>query len=187
MRNFKSLISKWDPVIICLQETMMSSVEGKDLEPFWPHKEVKTVHQAASGLSRGILCCWDVNMFELGNFESMKSSLEITLKDIKQGFSFHIFTVYGPHSSLEKIKLLNKLSSLNLITLDNPTLFIWNFNCTRSSLKRKSCHSNSGDSAKFNLWFKQSNLSDIQISSWKFTWIGCSGKRSRLDRSMINA
>lgn len=94
-RNLKSLILNWDPCIVCLQETMMCSVESTDLGSFWSHKEVRAIHQVANGLSGEILCCWDSNLFELSNLESMQFCVGITFKDIKQGSCINIFVVLG--------------------------------------------------------------------------------------------
>lgn len=41
MSNLKSLILKWNPTIVCIQETMMSAIEDKDLENLWPQKKSK--------------------------------------------------------------------------------------------------------------------------------------------------
>lgn len=73
--NIKSLIFKWDPYIICFQETMMNLVVSKDIGYLWPHKEIKAMYQVTNELSGGILCCWDSSMFELCNFECMQKNL----------------------------------------------------------------------------------------------------------------
>lgn len=85
------------------------------------------------------------------------------------------------------MELWNKLKALSLVTNGNPTLSIGDFNCTRFPSERKACHNRSGDYAKFNIRIRQLNLLDIQICNCKFTWIGPSGKISKLDRAMINA
>lgn len=123
-RNLKSLVSKWDPAIVCIQKTMMSVIGSKDLEIFWPHKEVKAVYQSANGHSGGILCCWDPSLFEIKQFHSINACLGISFKDIKCDMIFHIFIIYGPHSSTEKVALWNNLSALNTLTLDSPPIFI---------------------------------------------------------------
>lgn len=114
--NLKNLISKWDPSIICILETMMNMVDGMDI-----------------------------------------------------GFCFSNFIVYGHHSSSEKKVLWNKLRALSSVTIKSPSLFIGDFNCTRSSKEKLACFGRNVDSPHFNFWIRQSNLLDIQLCNSKFT------------------
>lgn len=185
--NLKYLILKWNPTIVCIQETLMSAIEDKDLENLWPQKKVKAIYQSAMGHSGGILCCWDPLLVEISQFLSIKACLGISFKDMGSGLNFHTFIVYGPHSSTDKVILWNRLSGFNNLSLNSPSVFIGDFNCTRTQIERVSCQGNSWDSEIFDKWITRSNLIDLQIDNCKFTWIGPNGKRSKLDRALVNA
>lgn len=75
---------------------------------------------------------------------------------------------------------------MSLASINSPTLFIGDFNYTRFPRERFPGCNRSYDSTHFKLWIRQSNMEDLQLCNAKFTWIGPNGRRSRIDRAMVN-
>lgn len=78
--NLRSLVSKHDPSVLCIQESMSSQIIDKDLEFIWSHKEAKAVFQPTVGHSGGIFTSWDANLFDLFNLKSLNICLGVSLK-----------------------------------------------------------------------------------------------------------
>lgn len=74
-RNLRELIRKYEPNILCIQETMMSVFQEKDIELIWNQEGIKAIFQPTSGHSGGLISCWNSDLFELVNFESMHNCL----------------------------------------------------------------------------------------------------------------
>lgn len=73
-RNLRNLISKHQPNILCIQETMISFINDKDLETIWKIREVQAIFQEASGHSGGLIIGWNSGLFEMTNWESMQNA-----------------------------------------------------------------------------------------------------------------
>lgn len=131
-RNLRELIGKFEPNIICIQETMMTTLQDRDVNSFWNQDGVKSIFQPANGHSGGILCCWNSDLFELSKFESMENCLGITLKILLSGQCFNIFNVYGPQLSSRKKVLWMRLKRMDEIYRNIPSIIIGDFNYTRS-------------------------------------------------------
>lgn len=103
---------------------MDSSIDCKDLGVVWPNVDLKAVFQAANYHSGGLLTCWDSELLELINIESMQGCLGITLKDVKSRSNFYIFIIYSPRGLVRKRILWDKLANIYISTASSPTLFI---------------------------------------------------------------
>lgn len=68
-----TLISKYDPPVVCIQESMSSRLIDKDLEFICSHREAKAVFQPAVGHLGGIFTSWDADLFDLFNLESLNN------------------------------------------------------------------------------------------------------------------
>lgn len=64
--------------------------------------------------------------------------------------------------------------------------FLGDFNCVRDQSERLNCEYRLADSRLINSFIKNCNLLDIKPVSAPFTWFGNQGKKSRLDRFLIN-
>lgn len=73
-------------------------------------------------------------MFELCNFESVNNFLGITLKIVVSRELLKIFNVYGPQINKGK-ELWRRLSAFCINTGHSPSLFLGDFNCSRSLRK----------------------------------------------------
>ena len=67
-----------------------------------------------------------------------------------------------------------------------PVVFIGDFNSIRSKKERKNCVYARHDMEAFNRMIDDGNLLEIEITNAKFTWFGPDGKKSKLDRVLVN-
>lgn len=95
--------------ILCVQESMLSTLQEKDSEFIWSQDEVKAISQSANGHSGGLISCWNSETYELCNFESMHHCLSITLRIIQTGLFIDVLNIYGPHQSNRKKDFWKKL------------------------------------------------------------------------------
>lgn len=130
---------------------MLSTLQEKNSEFIWSQRELKAIFQSASGHSGGLISCWNLEVYELCNFESMHHCLGITLKIIHTGIYINVFNIYGPYQNSRKKDLWKKLKDLHTITQANPlSIFIGDFNCVRSSRERVACSNLGLDHVQFN-------------------------------------
>lgn len=186
-KNLRDLINRHQPNVVCIQESLLTSIREEDLKFMWPSGSVAALFQPANGHSGGLVCAWNSEIFELSNFESLSHCLGFSLKMVNSETSLNVFNIYGPHSSNEKKELWNLLKKIHFNTQDTPSLFIGDFNCVRSSRDRCACVGSKQEYVHFNQWVEDSNLHEVCLSNAKFTWIGPGLKKSRLDRAFINA
>lgn len=76
------------------------------------------------GHSGGLIYCWNSDLFELANYESMQNCLGITLKVLLTGHCFCMFNIYGPHSRNSKKTFWKNLKRLNDVIKSSPSIFI---------------------------------------------------------------
>lgn len=186
-QNLKNLICKFNPTIVCIQESLVAKLVDKELEFSWSQREAKAVFQAAAGHSGGIFTTWDADTYELINLESLENCLGVSLKGKSDGVIVNVFNIYAPQSSRSKKILWNNLARLNLATGGTNSIFVGDFNCTRFPGDRQGYIFDAKVSKHFNDWIDQSNLIELNISNARFTWVGPGSKRSRLDRAFINS
>lgn len=185
-RNLKDLIRKHDPGIICVHESMLTELHEKDMKLLWNQGEFKVIFQPAKGHSGGLVTCWNPELYELFNYISVLNCLGVTLKALFTGQCFNVYKIYGPQQSSKKRVLWKVLKDLLDININNPCIFIGDFNCVRTVRERFNCSGLREDQSGFNKWIKDSNLIEIPLVNAKYTWLGPGGKKSRLDRAFAN-
>ncbi|KAK1396773.1 hypothetical protein POM88_006636 [Heracleum sosnowskyi] len=61
------------------------------------------------------------------------------------------------------------------------------FNCVREERERSNCEYRKADSVLFNDFIQDCNLMDLEPQNSTFTWFGKDGKRSKLDRFLLDS
>ncbi|KAK1366051.1 hypothetical protein POM88_041612 [Heracleum sosnowskyi] len=87
----------------------------------------------------------------------------------------------------EKLALWQDFRRISALLDSSPTIFIGDFNEVRFQRERSNCNTRPREMREFNKWIEDSNLLEIPLENANFTWIGPSGKRSRLDRAFTNS
>lgn len=104
----------------------------------------------------------------------------------KTGCKFHRVNVYAPQDLNDKIDVWNNLSSVYNSYEQEPVYFLGDFNAVRSNSERRNCEYRQADTCVFDLFIKNLNLLEVPLVKGEFTWFGPNGKRSKLDRCLVN-
>lgn len=99
----------------------------------------------------------------------------------------NIINVYGPHDIAGKNNMWWQLSHILHQIDDEKLCILGDFNAVRNQEERKDCLYRKMDSVNFNSFITDNNLIDVQAGDGIFTWFGPSGKRSKLDRILLNS
>lgn len=68
----------------------------------------------------------------------------------------------------------------------DPCCFIGDFNCVRDDSERQNCVYRRNDMMHFNDFINNVNLLELAASNATFTWFGSQGRKSKLDRVLVN-
>lgn len=69
---------------------------------------------------------------------------------------------------------------------NNRLMILGDFNCVRDDSERENCTYKRNDTEGFNKYIANANLMDLAINNSQFTWFGPAGKKSKLDRMLVN-
>ena len=172
--------------IICIQETK-KEVWSRDLEIFLDKfVSYKKVFQPARGLSGGLATIWDSRGFVSIALAQSNHWIWNTFQSQNGGGKFHVVNIYSP-LKLDSKRLLWKdiKDIIECIGLE-PFCIIGDFNSVRTPEERLNCSKCGIDSREFNDLIKDHNLLDIKMINASYTWFGSEGRKSRLDRALLN-
>ncbi|KAK1370282.1 hypothetical protein POM88_036374 [Heracleum sosnowskyi] len=186
-KNLRSLITKWKPKVICIQETIISGIDEKLINFCWPNEHLSWMFQPPSGHSGGLLTVWKKEEFDLINAELRENWVGVSLQFRNGGCVFNLFNVYAPHGTQEKLAMWQDFRRIDALLDSSPTIFIGDFNEVRFQRERTNCNIRPREMREFNSWIEDSNLLEIPLENANFTWIGPNGKRSTLDRALSNS
>ncbi|KAK1365257.1 hypothetical protein POM88_040818 [Heracleum sosnowskyi] len=153
----------------------------------WPNEQLSWVFQPPLGHSGGILTVWKKGKFDLINAELRANWVGVSLQFRNGGSTLNISNVYAPHGIQEKLALWQDFRRISTLLDSSPTIFIGDFNEVRFQRERSNCNTRPREMREFNKWIEDSNLLEIPLENANFTWIGRSGKRSRLDIAFTNS
>lgn len=94
--------------------------------------------------------------------------------------------MYSPLGIDNKRVLWKELISILDCTNKEAVCFIGDFNCVRAASEKVNCIYNHRDSEEFNEMVEDNNLVEISMINSNYTWFGPDGRKSRLDRVLIN-
>lgn len=92
-----------------------------------------------------------------------------TVKNIKDGFVWHLVVIYGTAYNEYKVEFIAELHDI-LEDSSYPILLYGDFNLVRSADDKSTGVVNSHYTFLFNDWINRWGLMEIHISNRKFTW-----------------
>ena len=185
--NLKEVIASNKPHIVCIQETKLELLHQREASKWWNGSDPGMIMQPSRGASAGMIILWDQNQLSCTHQYSWRSAVTGSFKWIVSDEEFTVVNVYGPQELGEKRNLLQELSYIASIMENSNLIFIGDFNMTRNMDECLNNDISRDDCEDFDNWVRNLNLFDLKISNANFTWIGRQGKRSRLDRVVINS
>jgi len=90
------------PFVVCLQESMLSTVDVFTVKSLWGSDCCGYSYQASTGASRGLITMWDPSVVEVWCSMSYRHVLIIKGKEILTGQNFIVAIVYAPCDTTAK-------------------------------------------------------------------------------------
>lgn len=142
--------------------------------------------QPSRGLSGGLVIFWYLDRVKYVALAQSQYWIWVTLKLPHVDFRFHIINIYSPLTLDKKRILWREMASILGRIKDEPICFVGDFNCIRSDIERANCVYKRKDVEEFNEMIEDHNLLEISMTNGKYTWFGHDGKRSKLDRILVD-
>lgn len=172
--------------IICIQETKCSQWPDRGMNLLGKGSNEKWVAQKSSGLSGGLVTCWDAEFFQCMGFAQAQDWIWIQFRTRKSNSWFNIINIYSPLSLTMKIILSSDLMYIMSAIQNELVCIVGDFNSIRDNRERTNCVYRRRDMKEFNAFIKDANLMDLGLGNDNYTWFGPQGKCSKLDRFLVN-
>lgn len=181
-RNLRDHVVKNKANIICLQE---SKFQQQGLSSFVLDK-FKCSIQPSQGFSGGLITCWDSKEVEFVALAQAQDWIWTCFKSHAGNDKFHVVNIYSPHSFDKKKKLWEDLRRIMDCIMGEPLCLVGDFNCVSSQNEKFNCIYQNRELREFNDWITDCNLLELHIINAQYTWFGTEGKKSKLDRVLVN-
>ncbi|KAK1390508.1 hypothetical protein POM88_018686 [Heracleum sosnowskyi] len=100
---------------------------------------------------------------------------------------FSVINVYSAQDPVSKRTLWAVLANITANQQSECLYFIGDINSIRDDSERANCSYRRIDIDGFNHFIDNSNLQELALVNSEFTWFGPGGKRSKLDRALVNS
>ncbi|GJW17199.1 RNA-directed DNA polymerase, eukaryota [Tanacetum coccineum] len=169
-----------------IEETKASTVLDMDVKMFWGNSCFEYAFSEALGLSGGIISMWDPSVFHFENHTVSDNFIALYGLWKPTKTKLLVISVYAPQALSEKRTLWNFLSLL-ISRWDGECLVMGDFNEVRCEEERLGTVFNVLGANAFNDFILNSNLLDVRLDGFSFTWSHRSAsKMSKLDRFLIS-
>ena len=185
-RNLRDLVIESKSSIVCVQETKIAEW-SQHHNPLQANKRnFEMVYQPSVGKSGGLVTFWDDSQVECIALAQCASWIWLNLRTKRECKALHVINIYSPLKMKEKKVLWKDIESILGCIEKEPACFIGDFNCIRSEEERLGCDYARRDIVGFNNLIESCNLMEINMVNASFTWFGSEGKKSRLDRALVD-
>jgi exonuclease III len=181
----RELIGKHKVNFLSLQETKMESISEMDVKILWGNSNFEYLFSEAIGNSSGILCTWNPNIFLKEQHILSDNFVALFGTWIPTKTKLLMISIYAPQPRTEKRLLWNYIMSL-VNRWQGDSIVMGDFNEVRSADERMGSVFNIQGATEFNDFISNSELVDIQLEGYSFTWSHPSAsKMSKLDRFLV--
>ncbi|CAN0825290.1 LINE-1 retrotransposable element ORF2 protein [Linum grandiflorum] len=187
--RLKRWISRWNPNVICLQETKLSCSSGshfRDISNF-SNIDFRQIH--SNGASGGIVVIWNTCFFSLVQEFSGDFCIGVLLEDVSNGMTWGVSCVYGPNDRSNRSIFFEELKLCLSSFINVPLCFIGDFNSVRNDFEFRGNSRSAVDFAPINDFILENQLLDLPLIGASFTWSNLREQPSlsRIDRALVNA
>ncbi|XP_071740990.1 uncharacterized protein [Rutidosis leptorrhynchoides] len=179
------MVAKYHIQFVAIQETKVKEVRIPVLNEIWKHNSYKGVQVGAVGRSCGLLSLWRDDYFKLIEVVYDQQWIATYVSFLPLNVSIMIINVYAPKTEVLKNIVWNQLADM-LNDWNGPACILGDFNSTRFSKERLRENQDEANMVNFNNFLLNCNLLDQNIVNESFTWEGPLGKKSRIDRVLLN-
>jgi len=188
-REVCNLVREKKPLILCIQETKLVSIDVQSSRSLWGGVDVEFSFQPSIGASGGLLPLWDSKEVAVWSSWSFEHVLVISGIFVKSGEPFVVFNVYAPCDATRQQVLWNNIS-VKLLSVAGQNVCIYgDFNVIRCVEERRSIGHvvTQVGSALFNQFIVDNSLIDLPLRGRRFTWFRGDGRSmSRIDRVLLS-
>jgi len=157
-----------NPVIVCLQETKLCSIDFFKAATFLP-KGFLFVFSPSDGARGGILTAWNPTAFALKQSFSKPYSLTCVFSCNLSNLDFTISNTYGPSDHSFSLGYLQHLQELPA-SFSGPWILLGDFNLVRQQSDKSNGQINTSLAAAFNNTLDFLCMSEIPLSDRCYTW-----------------
>lgn len=186
-RLVKEAILEHKTNVVYLQETKCSSWNALSIRKLCGNQDFDWVEVPAKGLSGGLLCMWNTIVYKMISVEKDDNWVWCKFQSLVDDKMFSVVNVYSAQDMESKKNLWIKLASISSSLQNERLCFIGDFNSIRDESERKNCSYRRGDTEGFNKFIDNSNLLELALVNSEYTWYGPGGRKSKLDRAMVNS
>ncbi|GAU22483.1 hypothetical protein TSUD_296020 [Trifolium subterraneum] len=188
-REVVNLVRRFNPDIVCIQETKLEVVEHLLCVSLWGSGEVDFSYRPSVGASGGVLTLWDPKVIAMESSSSFENFLIVRGKYISNGVNFRVVNIYAPCDARGKADLWQRLGGLIQADSEARWCVCGDFNSVRNGGER--CGRGGGvvdaEVDRFNEFILNSELIDLPLHGRRFTWSRSDGSSmSRLDRFLLS-
>ncbi|WOG84202.1 hypothetical protein DCAR_0103384 [Daucus carota subsp. sativus] len=119
----------------------------------------------------------------------IKGDRELAVKEIARKLDngeFHVVSVYSPLDLSLKMSLWEDIRNILSLIDKEPLAVVGDFNCIRRRSEQGNCVYSRKDMDLFDGWIEDCNLLELPLLNDMYTWFGPVGKKSKLDRILVN-
>ena len=172
--------------LLAIQESKMSQVSLWVLRQLWGNSQFDFASSSARGMSGGIICIWNRNVFLKSNIVCNDNFVVVDGLWVHGNLNIRWINVYAPQNLSSKIALWSSLLNL-IVSWDGIVVVMGDFNEVRDASERFGSVFNDRQAKCFNEFIEDSSLIDIPLGGYKFTWTDKWGsKMIKLERYLVS-
>ncbi|XP_071713332.1 uncharacterized protein [Rutidosis leptorrhynchoides] len=164
---------------------MVENVSLTVLREAWKGVIYEGIQVASNGRSGGLVSCWRADCFTLKDHFDCHNWVATLLTYLPSNTDVLIINVYAPQSEIEKKIIWFHIAKM-INGWNGPTCVMGDFNSTCFPHERLREEIDVVNMANFNDFISSASLIDQNIQNLMYTWDGPGGKKSRIDRVLVN-
>jgi hypothetical protein len=180
-------LSLTSPVVVCIQQTKLASLDGLKARSFLPAGLSDFATVDAMGSRGGIATAWDPRFLSMSSSTRLAHSLTTVFVSTSIAMSFTITNVYAPSDHSHTACFVSEMDEL-APTVQGAWLIIGDFNLIRYSHEKNNSNFDLALSAMFNAMIQSLAWFEFPLLDRRFTWTN--GQENpvlaRLDRAFFN-
>ncbi|KAJ0923205.1 putative endonuclease/exonuclease/phosphatase [Helianthus annuus] len=172
---------------IAIQESKQSNICRSEVSKFWGKGRFGLESVDASGLSGGLICLWDEDIFKMTESNKHRNYLHVRGTISGSNVTINFLNIYAPQGIPAKKELWDSLLEL-INSYDGRWILGGDFNAVRFRDERRNCSFKPPCANNFNSFIFGAGLVEYNLSGSPFTWRSENGKKlSKLDRFLVNS
>ncbi|XP_022004582.1 uncharacterized protein LOC110902169 [Helianthus annuus] len=162
---------------VAIQESKQSMVSVSELKKFWGSGSFGMEVVDSVGLSGGLICLWDDQLFKVRSSAKNRNFIHIKGELVGSGVILNFLNVYAPQGVSAKGDLWNLLA--DIINCNSGQWVLGgDFNAVRFREERRNCSFKPTCASSFNSFIFNVGLREYHLRGRAFTWQSDNGKKN---------